>query len=122
MEKIWTYKFIVEVLEEKLIEHSIDINLEEDYWDDDEANNHLEYYKKEIRRVLYNETPILITCFSEEKDKLSQWRGYGDDGKGISIGVNKRLINLLIENSNIKLEKVIYNEKKQKKKIWRFYR
>lgn len=25
-------------------------------------------------------------CFSTEKDLLSQWRAYGDDGKGVSIG------------------------------------
>ena len=27
-------------------------------------------------------------CLSEEKDLLSQWRGYADDGKGIFIGFN----------------------------------
>ncbi|GMM85146.1 DUF2971 domain-containing protein [Pseudoalteromonas sp. MTN2-4] len=30
-----------------------------------------------------------ICCFSHCKDKLSQWRGYGDDGKGIAIGFNR---------------------------------
>ena len=28
------------------------------------------------------------TCFSTKKDLLSQWRSYGDDGKGVSIGFN----------------------------------
>lgn len=27
-----------------------------------------------------------LTCFSMEKDSLSQWRAYGDDGKGVAIG------------------------------------
>lgn len=27
-----------------------------------------------------------LTCFSSEKDLLSQWRAYGDDGKGVAIG------------------------------------
>ena len=29
-----------------------------------------------------------ITCFSEKGDLLSQWRAYGDDGQGVSIGFN----------------------------------
>lgn len=117
MEKRWANKFIVEVLKTKLIEYAIDMNLDEDYWYDEESNTHLEYYEKEIRRVLYNEIPILITCFSEERDKLSQWRAYGNDGKGISIGFNKRVINLLTKDKDIKVEKVIYDEKKQKQRL-----
>lgn len=27
-----------------------------------------------------------FTSFSQEKDRLSQWRGYADDGKGVAIG------------------------------------
>lgn len=34
-----------------------------------------------------------IVCFSEYKDKLSQWRGYADDGRGVSIGFDRSLIN-----------------------------
>ena len=26
-----------------------------------------------------------ICCLSKEKDLLSQWRGYGDDGRGVAI-------------------------------------
>ncbi len=33
-------------------------------------------------------TMILASCFSSERDLLSQWRGYGDNGYGISIGVS----------------------------------
>ena len=29
---------------------------------------------------------IMIACFCKEKDKLSQWWRYGDDGNGIAIG------------------------------------
>ena len=31
-------------------------------------------------------------CLSEEKDLLSQWRGYADDGKGVSIGFKSEYI------------------------------
>lgn len=30
-----------------------------------------------------------VFCLSEKEDNLGQWRGYADDGKGISIGLNK---------------------------------
>lgn len=29
-------------------------------------------------------------CLSEDGDLLSQWRGYADDGRGVSIGFNKQ--------------------------------
>ena len=29
---------------------------------------------------------VFISCFSALDDSLSQWRGYGDDGKGVAIG------------------------------------
>lgn len=43
----------------------------------------------EMRRQFerYN-TMILAVCFSAERDLLSQWRGYGDNGYGVCIGVS----------------------------------
>ena len=35
----------------------------------------------------YN-TMILAACFSSRRDLLSQWRGYGDNGYGVCIGVS----------------------------------
>jgi hypothetical protein len=32
---------------------------------------------------------IYVTSFSENSDQLSQWRGYGDDGAGYSIGFKR---------------------------------
>jgi hypothetical protein len=50
-------------------------------------------------------------CFSESKDQLSQWRGYAQDGKGISIGFDKKLLEKLnlISEYHIAFGKVIYN-------------
>lgn len=117
MEKKWANKLITCVLKEKLEEYNIDFTLEEDYWYDDKSNSHLQYYKNEVESVLYDESPILITCFSEEKDRLSQWRAYGDDGTGVAIGFNYKAINLLNNNRDMDVEKVLYNESKQKDKL-----
>lgn len=46
----------------------------------------------------YVKTEALITwvfCLSEESDLLSQWRGYGDNGAGISIGFDFEYLNQL---------------------------
>jgi hypothetical protein len=118
MEKKWTTKFINVVLKEQLEEHGIKMNLLEDYWYDEGINNHLQYFNREVKRVLYDNTPMLITCFSEEKDKLSQWRAYGQDGMGVAIGFNYKKIKQLEKGfKHLSVEKVIYNEKKQKERI-----
>lgn len=118
MEKRWAAKLIGGVLKEELENFDIKIDLTEDYWYEDGVNNHLQYYNKEIKRVFYDNRPILITCFSKEKDSLSQWRAYGQDGEGVSIGFNYKLIKDLKNNcKNILVEKVMYKENKQKEKL-----
>ncbi|GEM_PF-796513 len=117
MEKRWANKLIVSVLQEKLNEYDINMKLEEDYWYNEQSNNHLQYYKKEVERVLYDESPVLITCFSEERDKLSQWRAYGQDGIGVAIGFNYKVISLLDDKREMVIEKVIYKENMQKERL-----
>lgn len=125
MEKKWAARFIESVLREELNKFDININLTEDYWYEDGVNNHLQYYNKEIKNVLYNNRPVLITCFSKEHDLLSQWRAYGQDGEGIAIGfdykklraLNRNTANMEFSLKNISIEEVIYKEKKQKEKI-----
>lgn len=50
-------------------------------------------------------------CFSESKDKLSQWRGYAQDGKGIAIGFDKEVLEELnqISKFHVAFGKVIYD-------------
>lgn len=54
-----------------------------------------------------------ISCFSENGDKLSQWRGYADDGNGVSIGFKTKGLRSLSENEELLiLRKVTYPSKK----------
>ncbi|MBN1039286.1 DUF2971 domain-containing protein [Clostridium botulinum] len=130
MEKKWSAKLIessapVNLLKEELKIFDINMNLTEDYWYQDGVNNHLQYYDKEIKNVLYNNRPILITCFSKEKDLLSQWRAYGQDGEGIALGFNYKILkqlnrkasNMKFTSKNISVEEVVYKENKQKEKL-----
>ncbi|MCE9550944.1 MAG: DUF2971 domain-containing protein [Betaproteobacteria bacterium] len=48
-----------------------------------------------LRDVLINQVNLafdfFVCCLSRDGDDLGQWRGYGDDGRGFSIGMNRRL-------------------------------
>jgi hypothetical protein len=59
----------------------------------------------------------LVGCFSGErgKDLLSQWRAYGDSGKGYALGFKPH--QLPDDNLITKLRKVIYDEAEQAKII-----
>jgi hypothetical protein len=60
-----------------------------------------------------------VSCFSGAPDMLSQWRGYGDDGKGVSIGFDEaELLSLNPEGSPVlDLKKVQYWQRSQKARV-----
>ena len=60
-----------------------------------------------------------ICCLSYNYDQLSQWRGYGNDGKGICIGFNQKYFNQIreIENKEFQVEEVIYDLETQKSMV-----
>ena len=63
---------------------------------------------------------FFVSCYSFSADSLGQWRGYADDGKGVSIGFDKRQLDLLTqhdeESSFIRIHsgKVMYKVNEQK--------
>lgn len=65
-------------------------------------NNKISFIESQLQRainaVFVNNSRTMISlvcCFSEVGDLLSQWRGYADDGNGISIGINKKILEQL---------------------------
>lgn len=44
------------------------------------------------RNLLDIDDPVFVACFSELGDDLSQWRGYGDHGRGFALGFDRDLI------------------------------
>ena len=74
----------------------------EDYLD---FASFLDSIKEEIDT--YKKFNSYVTCFSHERDLLSQWEMYGDKCKGIAIGFDKEeLINMMF-----KYNKVVINGK-----------
>ena len=65
-------------------------------------------------------TITLASCFSEKEDMLSQWRGYADDGCGVSIGVDRSCLEAFQQTdlrSPLNFKSVIYDSTEQKKLI-----
>lgn len=62
---------------------------------------------------------ICVCSFSENKDLLSQWRGYSKGQGGYSIGFKKSILEEKLKNKNTHFDKCIYDEKVYKKRIKR---
>jgi hypothetical protein len=82
----------------------------------------LNFYDRLIENInkiiLDTEHFVFFVCsFSEEKDLLSQWRGYCPEGIGFSLGFSSRNIEQCSKFNKCWLRKCIYDEKKQISKI-----
>ncbi|SKB45691.1 Protein of unknown function [Lachnospiraceae bacterium] len=70
----------------------------------------------------YSVYRFYVTCFSDGGDVLSQWRGYADDGKGVSIGFDADMLKKICSvktpegRKQVSLHHIIYSEDAQKKK------
>jgi len=116
MEKKCGIEFLHQALCKELRDRGISMDLKEDYWYSDNVHNHIQQLESDVRFFLNHQT--LIACFSTEKDLLSQWRGYGNDGVGIAIGFDYELLKYMLkEEKHFIIDKVIYNSMKQEKII-----
>jgi hypothetical protein len=64
---------------------------------------------------------FFVSCFCEDGDLLSQWKGYSDFGAGFSIGLDiENYSNSLtmLSNSPIRIKKVVYEPEIQKRILW----
>lgn len=69
------------------------------------VRNVMEKMKNRSEELMY------VSCLSADDDKLSQWRGYADDGSGLAIGFNFHSLNTLITKcKELYLMKVLYPE------------
>jgi hypothetical protein len=52
----------------------------------------LEYFKEDPAFPMQAVVPQFVTCFSDEPDDLSQWRGYGTGENGYAIGFKAKYL------------------------------
>ncbi|HYE01146.1 MAG TPA: DUF2971 domain-containing protein [Alphaproteobacteria bacterium] len=71
-----------------------------------------------VRRTIgHGPTRICVVSFCEDGDSLSQWRGYAEYGRGVAIGLRARN---LVQQSDWDIQKVIYDEDRQRRLVRRF--
>jgi len=72
-----------------------------------------ESFADEVDKILHT-LPLsmhsFISCFSLEKDSLSQWRAYAEDGKGFAIGFKAEALQDVMPVTLLEVE---YNREKQ---------
>jgi hypothetical protein len=84
-------------------------------------NYWLEKFDRRVpeKRLLRNAAKVLFegtlhqntalgVCFSEERDLLSQWRGYASDGGGFSVSFDFQKLSEQVDGSQIELKKIAY--------------
>jgi hypothetical protein len=62
----------------------------------------------------FNTLPVAISCFCEDGDLLSQWRGYGLGEGGIAIGFDAKKVLATLTNWDGYLAPVIYKDAEQR--------
>ncbi|PDS41143.1 hypothetical protein CO668_30845 [Rhizobium anhuiense] len=72
----------------------------------------------EMAELIDDVSDCLGFCMSEDGDTLSQWRGYADDGRGVSIGFSQEFLAAITRSNRfVQLQKVIYNLDDQKQRV-----
>lgn len=118
MEILWITRYIEEIFNDVFQEEQKKTQYFGNEYDSKIYNDLLTHYIDDFFKEEQRIYSFYACCFSEEGDLLSQWRGYADDGNGVSIGFDKSIINKILNPMPlVKFEKVIYSEHLQKQNI-----
>ncbi|KGN77150.1 hypothetical protein HR17_00420 [Porphyromonas gulae] len=68
----------------------------------EDANEYVEIIDEIKKRVSeFGQYSHFVTCFSQGRDLLSQWRAYGDVGSGVCIGLDlDKMLSIMYENED----------------------
>lgn len=94
-----------------------------------DSNDTLDKYLLLVKNAMENKQEIndfYITSFSEHKDLLSQWKGYGQNGQGFSLGFDFKEFTRWkredILDIFIYIQPVVYNVEEQKNELKQIYK
>lgn len=73
---------------------------------------HRRQFKKQLIEYLFRMYTPFVSCFCEDGDLLSQWKGYGNGGEGFALGARFSWL-LSLAASGFRLQKVIYDADQQ---------
>lgn len=130
LEVLWMKKVLLEMVERESLSY-------EEFDEDIKKKISFERYKQRVKEKIDSffdekelKSKFFVICFSGDgsEDRLSQWRGYGDDGKGIAIAFDKKIMKktsrkicYATDSSKIEFKKVEYDLEEQKKIIRNFW-
>ncbi len=78
-----------------------------------------EAFKTQLVEYTFRGYTPFVTCFCENGDLLSQWRGYGNQGEGFSLGFSVPWL-ISLEKRGFRLQRVIYDRRQQEMLIHEF--
>jgi DUF2971 family protein len=58
----------------------------------------------------FRRTNVCLASFCEQHDLLSQWRSYGNDGRGIALGFNTSRLVELADRNKLRLFRCVYDQ------------
>jgi hypothetical protein len=58
----------------------------------------------------FRRTNVCLASFCEQHDLLSQWRSYGNDGRGIALGFNSSKLVELAQRNGLRLLRCVYDQ------------
>jgi hypothetical protein len=80
----------------------------------DVAHGEAELLREAARQLeAYRRTNICLASFCEENDLLSQWRSYGNDGRGIALGFSSSRLQQIAARYRLDLYRCVYDPKDQ---------
>jgi hypothetical protein len=82
----------------------------------DVADDEAELLRDAARELeAYRRTNICLASFCEENDLLSQWRSYGNDGRGIALGFSSPRLLEIARRYKLDLYRCVYDPKEQER-------
>jgi hypothetical protein len=84
---------------------------------ENEETNFLSQFQNWTNSCKNTAHTIFIFSLSEMPSLLSQWRSYTPHGKGVSLGFSSDKINFIMQASNLKLARCIYDRDEQEEVI-----
>ncbi len=105
-EIIYTMSSVVDAFDKQLEKKTFSFDDEENAYIQDKISK---LVKKRCNSILSNCFWLAI-CFSSQGDDLSQWRAYGNDGKGYAIGFDLKKLKEFVRHPLFRVDNICYDE------------
>lgn len=125
MEISWIARYIVDIFDKEFQKEAEKTKYFRMWCEKEDFFDLLKRYTNEFFAEDHGWYSFFVSCFSKDGDLLSQWRGYADDAKGVSIGFDSEILKKIgepmpndpISSPSLFFQEVIYSQNQQKEYI-----